>query len=312
MSAEMPKFWGKFQILLAVTSFVANIVTFVALFIALKGGGLSQNVAIVFLAVINASLIITAYLAMRNHQKDHELYKDSYIIIEEKQKIIGELEKKLNLQLTQTYSTSNIVHNFCHEYRSIIGYLIENTQGLSLEDYLDIKSSFQKFLLFALTNIKELFDILTGDACSVCIKIIVADKNVKTLSRDPVSYRMRHETDNSLPSFPINGNTAFSIIVSDKVSDSTYVSNNLQSEEEYINLNGRWKKLYNACMVVPIRISYKDGDSVRSNVIGFLCVDNMAGNFDKSNCLNLLSAFGDMFFHLLNLYGKLERPTPSS
>jgi hypothetical protein len=61
-------------------------------------------------------------------------------------------------------------------------------------------------------------------------------------------------------------------------------------------------------MVVPIRITYKDESSIDSRVLGFLCVDNHKGGFGPDATLNYLASFGDLFFHLFNLYGNLECP----
>lgn len=119
--------------------------------------------------------------------------------------------------------TANIVHNFCHEYRSVIAYLSGDAlENMTPEYYLEVKSSFQKFFLFALPNIKELFDSLTEDSCAVCIKIIDEDLNVRTFRRDPVSYRARRESDSVLDIFPYKGNTAFANIMNSSIPDTSF------------------------------------------------------------------------------------------
>lgn len=295
------------QIYLALLSLVADVIAIVTLwFSANTDDGLHAYLAVIILAIVNTAVIIVAYLAIKDSQKYFDQYKAIDSDMSERDSKIKMLQKSIiGLSSCQT-NIARITHNYCHEYREKLAMISGCGTSVSSADYQVIKNKFQKFLLFSMANIKEAFDILTHDECAACIKIITDNNEVKTLIRDPVSYRVRHEADIRLPSFPLHGNTAFADIIN-PYKPSIFISNDLGLEPSYINNNSTWKKFYNACIVVPIRVMNSGGPPPEYRVIGFLCVDNLKGGFDPDLCGNVLSAFGDLYFNLFQAFGAIEQ-----
>jgi hypothetical protein len=237
LSSEQ-SYWDRFQTPLAISTIAANAATLLTLFFSVRGdGSIGPSLGAAILAIVNTVLILTTYMAMRNNQKSYDKYKIADNEIELREKEILKLINDINKLRFSSEQSAEIVHNFCHEYRCIMGYILGCDPGMGKEDYLKISNSFHKFMLFALSNIKELFDILTGNECAVCIKIIVDEASVKTFLRDPVSYRSRSEIDRKMQSFPIMGNTAFDVITNPQLSDTYYICNDLKNEDQYTNLN---------------------------------------------------------------------------
>jgi hypothetical protein len=295
------------QVYLALLSLVADVIAIVTLWLSANtGGGLQAYLAIIILAIVNTAVIIVAYLAIKDSQKYFEQYKNIDNELDKRDSTIKTLTESLSNLSSDQIKIARITHNFCHEYREKLAMISGCGTRISGTDYQIIKNKFQKFLLFSMANIKEAFDIFTHDECAVCIKIITDDNEVKTLIRDPVSYRVRHEADIRLPSFPLHGNTAFSEIINPHA-PSIFISNSLGAEQSYINNNPAWKKYYSACIVVPIRVMDSDGPPPEYRVIGFLCVDNMKGGFDPDLCGNILAAFGDLYFNLFQAFGAIEQ-----
>lgn len=295
------------QIYLTMLSLVADVIAIVTLWMAANtDDGLQAYIAVIILAIVNTSVIIVAYLAIKDSQKYFDQYKNIDNEISGRDAKIKELQETItNLSFDQI-KIARINHNFCHEYREKLAMISGCGTKVSAADYQLIKTKFQKFLLFSMTNIKEAFDIITHDECAVCIKIITDEKEVKTLIRDPVSYRVRHEADIRLPTFPLHGNTAFTDIIN-PYKPSIFISNDLELETSYINNNSAWKSFYNACIVVPIRVMNSDGPPPEYRVIGFLCVDNMKGGFEPDLCGDILAAFGDLYFNLFQAFGDVEQ-----
>ncbi|NJD39236.1 MAG: hypothetical protein FIA89_13080 [Geobacter sp.] len=309
MTSEKNAFWTNIQILNTVFGIIASIATlFTAYYSITADWGLSFQATVLLLSILNFSLVITTYKTIRQHHATHEKYavsEEKKVALEAK---ISELNIKLNDSIKVNGKISLIVHNIIHEYRNILLYLMADTSLMSDTEFLSIQSSFKKYFIFLLANTKELFDIITGDDCSTCIKIFYDETNLKTFLRDPVSYRTRSEADKRMPLFPYYNNTAFKVIMNKDVSDTYYCCNNLVDDADYINTNPRWRHQYNAALVTPIRVAYPTEDGEDSHVLGFICVDNLKGNFDKDVCLNALSAIGDLCFNLFNTYNNMSPP----
>ncbi|MBU5635909.1 hypothetical protein KOM00_04105 [Geomonas sp. Red69] len=305
MPFKFNEFLSKHQSYLALTSLVADIIAIVTVWFSVNAEGqIGPSAGVLILALVNTAIVIVAYLAIRDSQKYFDQYKNIDSTIFSKDKEISDLKNKMDDMFDDRIKVARIVHNIGHEYRQEMLRTSSNGQ-LSKEQFEEVKSSFKQFMLFCMTNIKELFDIMTKDDCSVCIKVVINDSEVKTFIRDPVSYRIRKDADARLPVFPIHGNSAFDMLTGVNPKNY-YLSNSLNQEDEYTNLNKNWKKSYNASLVVPIRISYKEENGAEYRVIGFLCVDNMKGGFDHDICLNYLATIGDLFFNIFESYGKLE------
>ncbi len=191
---------------------------------------------------------------------------------------------------------AKIVHNFCHQYRKIATEVFNSTPG----DHFDHKRELKIFFMRMLSNIKEVFDVYTGNACAACVKLLSKD-DVSTYLRDDISSRERSRADNSpslVRSFDYRRNTAFRKILSGAI-PAVYYSNDLLGEKDYENANPDWHKNYSATLVVPIRFVY-DESTGKSSVLGFICVDNKGGGFDDVS-VNILASFADLSFYIMNL-----------
>jgi len=180
-------------------------------------------------------------------------------------------------------------------------------------DVIDILRITKQFNMYLVNNIKDIFDFLTDDSCSVCIKIIgINDKSeviVSTLMRDTKSFRERKSKDGLFNEpFLWYENTAFKLILSNDTADSYYVSDNLSKEQSYTNLNNNWRRFYNATLVAPLRINLNDskfGEDQFLNVIGFVCIDNKKGNFDTRASIEVMASIADSLYQYFNLTGEL-------
>lgn len=305
--------WTKFEILNGLVNFVAGAQAIGLLYYSITSNWEpSFKATVALISILNFALIIITYKTILNHHKDNKQNALLQIANKDQKNVIETLEGLLTDSKDTHKKTSMIIHNICHENRLILYYLLYEAYDADALKLLSIKSSFKKYFMFLLANIKEIFDIITGDDCAACIKLIDGDKNVQTFMRDPISYRSRHQTDKDLPLFHSKSNTAFNLIASEEFSDSYYVNDNLTGDKSYTNTNTRWRDFYNAAIVTPIRISLptnKDNGEEESYLLGFLCVDNQKGNFNNEVCINTLSAIGDLCFHLFNIYDSLgEEP----
>lgn len=71
------------------------------------------------------------------------------------------------------------------------------------------------------------------------------------------------------------------------------------------NANPDWNKLYNATLVVPIQANASGNKQKKEmKVLGFICSDNMNGNFANKEVKDFLSSIGDLLFNLFFLYDR--------
>lgn len=240
---------------------------------------ISLSVVIVILAAVDM------YLVRRYDALDRESSKNYHVLalnFSKSASNIAELKGKVEDELNTKVKIVQIIHNYSHEYRNVVNSIYNDLTSQDISNFEHRRNSFRMFIIGMLTNIKEIFDILTFDEVSVCIKLLDKDEDkdeflVKTFMRDSISYRVRSETENFLPEYPVHENTAFKNIMDPYSPDSYYMCNDLENEKGYINANKNWRKSYNACLVVPIRILEK---AKTYSVLGFICVDNFKGNFD--------------------------------
>lgn len=208
-----------------------------------------------------------------------------------------------------------------HYYRNLLHETIEiNKRFLKKEEVTDaeLRSSLDKlktFITNTLNDIKNVFDKITGDNCSICIKLIydpeqdLAKAKIKTLYRDSTSFRIRKKYDldseHRTRIYPATDNTAFKSILDPNESSVIYFSDNLElqhSFRSYNNSNQYWNDFYNAVAVIPISyIPNRKKPKIRS-ILGFLCVDNMEGGFIYSSNEEYLSGIGDSFYNLFDGY----------
>ncbi len=283
------------------------------------------KITIYSLVLLNAANYLGTIYIVRRYDNVRKDYND----LDKEKRNLGHENANLNQKISNLHEViqnnkdveysmksdiSKIIHNFCHEYRKRI-YQVQGG-----EDNLDKrKSSIEKFFFYLVENIKELFDILTKDKCSVCIKLIIPGSSdndflVRTYQRDSVSYRERSKIDASIPEYHHFENYAFKVIMDGKSPDVYFIQNDLANYKPYFNANENFEKYYNACMVVPIRIITKllDDGRYKSVVLGFICVDNLKGGFDEEISLNLLASFSDLCFNLFNAYFEMQEETEAN
>jgi len=305
-----PDSWTKFEIINAIVNFLAGAQSLCFLYYSFSSDWTpSFKVTIVILSILNGLLIVITYKTLWNHHQDNVLNATLKITNRQQKAELQSYKGQLADSKEIHQKASIIIHNICHENRRILYYLLYDAPSATELQLLSIQSSFKKYFMFLLANVKEVFDVLTGDDCSACIKLIDGDGDIQTFMRDPVSYRHRHQTDRDLHLFNSKGNTAFNLIASEDFSNSYYVNDDLNKDKSYTNSNTKWRDYYNASIVTPIRISLpakSDEEEEESYIIGFLCVDNQKGNFNNETCINTLSAIGDLCFHLFYIYDALE------
>jgi hypothetical protein len=252
--------------------------------------------------LISQSLLIYVVLHAYRHKERAEqelkhaidladdMIEDEKAKVSQLEKTITILENRLKTEVLNQEKMAEIFHNYAHKYRSIITNVYFN-QGV--DHYRTLK----EFLVYMMANIKEIFDITSSDnSCAVCVKLLQGN-DVRTLVRDSVSERPRSQTDGARV-FDYRRNTAFRTILDSNFKDSVYRSNDLQNEI-YENANLNWRKLYNATLVVPIRILLNE-ETNEARVIGFICVDNFKGGFTRTS-VDLLASFSDLLFHMWHL-----------
>ncbi len=172
------------------------------------------------------------------------------------------------------------------------------------------------FHLFVVNNVRDVFNVISKDECSVCIKILALDDIdnkgssqdilVRTYMRDTNSYRSRKRSDDKIFEYSYYENTAFKEILSADNDSSYYVSDDLLSENTYVNLNVNWKKSYNATLVAPIR--YALGQPATDYaVLGFVCIDNKKGGLSDGYCIDFLASVSDLLYsHFVLLNGLFD------
>lgn len=109
-----------------------------------------------------------------------------------------------------------------------------------------------------------------------------APLSVYTLARDPGSRRKRSfvDSDPKLRVYRWEGNAAFAHVMQSKSARGYFVSNDLNGMGgKYWNDNDRWREFYNAAAVAALKCPSSDE---ATDVLGFLCVDNMGGGFDDT------------------------------
>ena len=133
------------------------------------------EVTIIALCVLNFFLVISSVSLMRR-----------FFRLE--QQVRPDKERISQLEQSQV-GIARILHNINHQARNLITKINSDiiNNDFTKERARDV--AFQKYLIFLVSNIKEIFDLLTGDQCAVCIKIIISNEQpelstVKTQYRD--------------------------------------------------------------------------------------------------------------------------------
>jgi len=235
----------------------------------------------------------------------------------EKQEALDSLNSKIEdlsqiIKRTQddSFEISARVHSIIHETRTLQGHFLD-----AINDYINhgtIKSAqnivdlkFNNYLNLLLQNLQDLYGRLSGKQCAITIKAIDENSKVSTIHRDGVSIRQRSAVDKKMQSFRFEENTAFYRIMASHYDNDYYATDNLTKEVDYKNKNKDWQKLYNACVVVPIR-KFLGGEEVgrlKYDVFGFLCVDNLGGGLNNPLSIEICSLIGDNLYCIFVTYG---------
>ena len=265
---------------------------------------LDVKATVVALCLMNMTLAVGAIYIVRKYDKLLNLHSEFNTI--EKQHILN-IE---NLKSSQR-AIAKVFHNINHEARNLIKEIHSNIATQDFNEFKETELSFKQYLLFLLDNIKEIFDVITSDQCSVCIKIIIPSEKeegqsyIKTHYRDSISYRARSEIDTEMETYPYYENTAFKKIINREYPDRYWFCNDLKNEKTYNNMNPNWEKAYNATLVVPISfpVSSKEGGQI---IVGFICVDNFKGGFNEEITYNLLASIANLSFTLYSSFNELR------
>ncbi|WP_319549489.1 hypothetical protein [Desulfogranum marinum] len=137
------------------------------------------------ICVLAVSCAFLGVLGARSLSAQFEIFQKyglSFKKIKRLKKELSEKEQELKIKEHQKEKMAQIFHNFNHEYRKIVVTIHSDIAAQSYGYLADRRKSLKMFFIFALSNIKELFDTLTEDDCAVTLKLIenadVFDKDV--------------------------------------------------------------------------------------------------------------------------------------
>ena len=304
------------------SSLIGLIITaVVTLFAILEGNyGTEPSVVIFGLAFISlAFAVVNIYLFKRSDtlSRNNAALQPSIDILN------GELERlKLSCDNDKYIfaEIADIGHSIQDQLRDRIYELYNERSAIVSEEDLadferiDHERTNEMFYLFLVDNIKRIFDLLTSDKCSVCIKMLDEGNHeseimVRTFMRDSGSYRERKSSDKAIYEYPYHENSAFKTILAPDTPNSYYVSDDLSKERTYINMNPNWNQYYNATLVCPIRIEIleeEESENYKYSVLGFICVDNQKGGLNNRTAIQLLAGISDSLYNHFLLFNELQ------
>ncbi len=193
-----------------------------------------------------------------------------------------QLAELVNHYIRINISTTSSIHNIAHSYRYIYILLrdividLRKPDGNTTEnDCIRICNEFDKFILSLLSNITSTFDVITEDGCATCIKLVKNNK-VKTLYRDPGSYRVRKNSDYTQQGkifiYNVVDNFAFNLIADENSKETFFACDELSEHDGYHNRNHEWNKLYDATIVVPVQANLSGNKRKKKmHLLAFLC-----------------------------------------
>lgn len=277
------------------------------------------------LAIVNLALAVVAVVLFLKVTSLTTESSRLAPVLEAKNVQIGKLHQQISRLESDFGEVSDIIHSIQDQLRDRMFELTDAYAAVesgilpTSGEITDIERTNELFYLFLLNNMKSMLDKLTDGNCAVCIKILSpgADEGsqnailVRTFMRDSMSYRERKGSDKAVYEYPYFDNTAFRTIMSDSPI-SYYVCDDLKSSHGYDNANRVWRDYYNATLVCPIRmelIGEKESDRNEYTVLGFLCADNMHGNFDNQICIQLMASVADSVFNHLLMFNEVRKST---
>jgi hypothetical protein len=168
--------------------------------------------------------------------------------------------------------------------------------------------------IFLCSRLSEIFELQTYGRCHATIKTFNSEnRTVTTRARDSLSHNISREiVDEHLIAYKYTENTAFQNIIDDPNLDC-YINNHLRISHflgKYNNSNNEWRKHYRATIVMPITTSRNPAHITADSVIGFVCVDNMCGNFNDRYSKALLGMFVVLITDMMLKLGEMESSPP--
>lgn len=156
--------------------------------------------------------------------------------------------------------------------------------------------------------VAQIFQTITTQRCHCSFKMFdPATGCMSTKARDILLHNAKRRlVDEHKRSFPYAENTAFKRIF-DEVDVDMYCNNDLvrtHKNDEYVNGNPNWSKLYNSCVVFPVTDKSDPTQINRQTCHGFLCVDSLRAKFDADLSREILLQYS---LRLNNLLVELNR-----
>lgn len=266
------------------------------------------GMTIVSLIVI---FLIQSYLFNRSISK---LQKDLGSLPLENDNLTALANHYIRINSNTTNSFHNITHSYRYIYiilRDIVIELRKKDSKVTENECRKACNDFEKFILSLLASLTSTLNVITQDECASCLKTVKNNK-IKTLYRDPSSYRHRKYSDYNQKGqsfiYNIEDNYAFNLIADKNSKETFFACDDLRNHDRYKNINTEWNKLYNATIVVPIQANLSGAKRKKEmHIIGFLCCDNMSGGFENKEIKDFISATGDLLYNLLHLYDRFSQ-----
>jgi hypothetical protein len=169
------------ELIFGYSGFFSLVVSIISVFFVFFGK-LDQQITIVIIAVCitNASLSILCIFLTRRFDLAGEQIRKSQEIYQVSEKEINHLNEVINKHIYIEGHIATIFHNIIHSHRDLVNK-INTDLVLKKPSLTKREESFRKYLLHFLINIKEIFDLITSDTCSVCIKMILESEKIMNI-----------------------------------------------------------------------------------------------------------------------------------
>jgi hypothetical protein len=225
---------------------------------------------------------------------------------------IGVMYYEVRSSKPETYQTTLVKEDMEFVLRQL-QHILETRTGinsfftdiyLSEKSSIDLERATELYVDDLVYRAKLAFDRLTGDNCSVCIKLFAQTADgaypetpvLTNTIRDPSSAADRVTDSGQV--IALAENTAFLYITGNASSNGFYLNNDLYRSYlhgAYLNSRPRWFDYYNATAVCSIMNPAKTADA---ETLGFLCVDNFKGNFETSVSFTLMKSLSACLFYV--------------
>ena len=215
--------------------------------------------------------------------------------------------QRARVLITQEFRRSVEAHLTYYDwlYTTINDDSIDNDVALLL-----ISERSRTHSIFLCSRIAEIFQIHTNCSCHSTIKTFnPEDMTVTTRIPDALLHNGdRIVVHEQLNDFSYKQNTAFTRIIDDAAVDY-YLNNHLRISNfigRYENANHDWQKYYRATIVMPLTDKKSSARITATSVIGFLCVDNICGRFNRRYAKAVLSVFVIVITDMMIKLGEIQ------